>query len=54
KIETVIDNKANLHFRRRSIITKGAIIKTDLGEAMVTNRPGQHGVINAVLLPTQP
>ena len=54
KIETVIDNNANLHFRRRNIITKGAIIKTDLGDAMVTNRPGQHGIINAILLSVQP
>jgi small subunit ribosomal protein S8e len=50
KIETVKDNKANLHYTRRNIITKGAVIKTDLGEAVVTNRPGQDGMINAVLL----
>ena len=53
KIETVKDNKANLHYMRRNIITKGAVIKTELGDAMVTNRPGQDGVINAVLLPPQ-
>ncbi len=51
KIETVKDNKANLHYMRRNIITKGAVIKTELGEARVTNKPGQDGVINAVLLP---
>jgi len=53
KIETVTSNKANLHYTRRNILTKGAIIKTELGAAMVTNRPGQEGVINAVLLPPQ-
>ncbi len=53
KIETVKDNKANLHYMRRNIITKGAVIKTELGDATVTNRPGQDGVINAVLLPPQ-
>jgi small subunit ribosomal protein S8e len=53
KIETVTSNKANQHYTRRNIVTKGAIIKTELGEAMVTNRPGQDGVINAVLLPPQ-
>ncbi|NPV61826.1 MAG: 30S ribosomal protein S8e [Methanotrichaceae archaeon] len=53
KIETVTSNKANLHYTRRNIVTKGAIIKTELGDAMVTNRPGQDGVINAVLLPPQ-
>jgi small subunit ribosomal protein S8e len=53
KIETVTDNSANQHFMRRNIITKGAVIKTELGDAKVTNRPGQDGVINAVLLPSK-
>ncbi|HDM36707.1 MAG TPA: 30S ribosomal protein S8e [Candidatus Syntrophoarchaeum butanivorans] len=50
KIETVLENRANQHYVRRNIITKGAVIKTEIGEALVTARPGQHGVINAVLL----
>lgn len=50
KIETVVDNKANRHFIRRNLITKGAIIKTELGNAKVVNRPGQEGFINAVLV----
>ena len=52
KIETVSGNPANIHFVRRNIITKGAIIKTELGSARVTNRPGQEGGVNAVLLPS--
>ncbi|HID05027.1 MAG TPA: hypothetical protein EYP20_04390, partial [Aigarchaeota archaeon] len=31
-------------------ITKGTIIETELGKAVVTSRPGQDGVINAILL----
>jgi small subunit ribosomal protein S8e len=50
KILSVVDNPANRHFVRRSIITKGAIINTDAGKARVTSRPGQDGVINAVLI----
>lgn len=50
KIETIIDNPANRHFIRRNILTKGAIIKTEKGNARVTNRPGQEGMINAVLI----
>ena len=50
KILKVVENKANPHFARRNIITKGAIIKTEIGEARVTSRPGQDGVVNAVLL----
>lgn len=53
KIETVMDNKANLHYMRRNILTKGAVIKTELGAARITNRPGQDGTINAVLLSPQ-
>src|SRR3989344_357624 len=50
KILTVVDNKANRHFVRRNIITKGAVIQTELGNARVVNRPGQEGHINAVLV----
>lgn len=50
KIKAIIDNTANRHFVRRNIITKGAIIDTDAGKARVTSRPGQEGVVNAVLI----
>ena len=50
KILSVSENSANPHYVRRNIITKGAMIKTDAGTARVTSRPGQHGVINAVLV----
>ena len=52
KIETVSGNPANIHYVRRNIVTKGAIIKTEVGQARVTNRPGQEGSINAVLIPS--
>jgi small subunit ribosomal protein S8e len=35
---------------RRNIVTKGAIIETDAGQARVVSRPGQDGQVNAVLL----
>ena len=50
KILDVVENKANVLFERRKIITKGAIIKTELGLAKVTSRPSQHGVVNAILI----
>lgn len=46
----VKENAANPHFVRRNTITKGAVIETKLGLARVTNRPGQEGTINAVLI----
>lgn len=49
KILRVIRNPANVDYQRRQVITKGAIISTEAGEARVTSRPGQHGVVNAIL-----
>jgi small subunit ribosomal protein S8e len=49
-IETVELNAANRNYVRRNIITKGAIVQTTAGKARVTNRPGQDGSINAVLV----
>jgi small subunit ribosomal protein S8e len=49
-IETVVETPANRHFARRNIITKGTIIQTDKGKAKVNSRPGQDGIINAVLI----
>ena len=43
-------NPANADYSRRGVITKGAIIETSIGEAVVTSRPGQDGIINAVLI----
>jgi len=50
EILSVSDNKANQHYIRRNTITKGAILETSAGPAKVTNRPGQEGYINAILL----
>ncbi|MBI4153346.1 30S ribosomal protein S8e [Candidatus Woesearchaeota archaeon] len=50
KIKNVIDNPANKFLARRNVITKGSIIETELGKARVTSRPGQDGVVNAVLM----
>ena len=49
-IETVVENVANEHYVRRNILTKGSIVKTALGNARITSRPGQDGVVNAVLI----
>ncbi len=47
-IEDVMENKANRHYVRMDVITRGAIIKTSKGYAKVTNRPGQEGIVNAI------
>lgn len=50
KIKTIAENPANRHFVRRNIMTKGAIIETEKGKAKITSRPGQDGIVNAVLV----
>ncbi len=50
RILGVQSTPANAEYSRRGVITKGAVIKTELGLARVTSRPGQDGVINAVLI----
>lgn len=49
EIRAVIKNPANVDYQRRGVITKGAILDTPLGQAVVTSRPGQDGIVNAVL-----
>ncbi len=51
----LVENPANKDFTRRNIITKGAVLKVKTPEgkeikARVTSRPGQDGVLNAILL----
>jgi len=50
KIVSVEENKANPHYVRRNIITKGAILKTEAGLVEVTSKPGQHGILNGKLI----
>jgi len=50
EVKRVIRNPANVDYDRRGVITKGAIIETPKGLARVTSRPGQTGVINAILI----
>jgi small subunit ribosomal protein S8e len=50
QITRVVRNGANVDYNRRGVITKGAEIETELGLAKVTSRPGNDGMINAVLI----
>jgi small subunit ribosomal protein S8e len=49
-IITVVDCPANKNYIRRNIMIKGTIIKTSMGNARVTSRPGQSGSVNAILI----
>ena len=49
-IKSVVESPADKNFIRRNIMTKGTIIATSKGNAKVTNRPGQDGIVSAVLI----
>jgi len=50
KILNVTVNPADPNYVQRNILNKGAKITTEIGDAIVTSRPGQDGAINAVLI----
>ena len=50
EIQSVDENPANPNYVRRSLLTKGTIVSTPEGEARITSRPGQDGVVNATLV----
>jgi len=50
KILKFESNAASKDLNRRHVLTKGAIVETKLGKARITSRPGQHGVLNGVLI----
>jgi small subunit ribosomal protein S8e len=50
EILRVIKNPANVDYDRRGVITKGTMIATSLGNARVTSRPGQDGIVNAIIV----
>ena len=50
KILTVKSNPSDPNYVQRNIMNKGATISTEIGDAVITSRPGQDGAVNAVLL----
>lgn len=50
KIESVVNNPANVNYTRRNIITKGCIVKTEKGDVKITSRPGQDGTLFGKLI----
>ncbi|MCK4382033.1 MAG: 30S ribosomal protein S8e [Candidatus Lokiarchaeota archaeon] len=50
KILKFESNIASKDINRRHVITKGAIIETELGRVKISSRPGQHGILNGILI----
>jgi small subunit ribosomal protein S8e len=51
KATTVTQNDANPNYVQRNILSKGCVVQTELGLVKILSRPGQHGVLNGILLP---
>ncbi len=50
KILKVLENPTNNDYQRRGVITKGAILETQDGKCRIVSRPGQSGVVNAIII----
>lgn len=50
KIKNVIETPSNRFLARQNVLTKGAIVETELGKVKITNRPTQEGVVNGLLI----
>ncbi len=48
RVITVRENPANPNYVQRNVITRGAVVETDLGLVRIRSRPGQDGVLNGV------
>ena len=50
KILKFESNAASKDLNRRRILTKGAVVNTEIGKARISSRPGQHGILNGILI----
>ncbi|MBI5803257.1 30S ribosomal protein S8e [Candidatus Pacearchaeota archaeon] len=50
EIKKVLETPSNRFLARQNVLTKGAIVETDIGKVRITNRPSQEGVINGILV----
>lgn len=50
KILSFVENPSDKALSRRGVITKGALVRTELGIVKITSRAGQHGILNGVLV----
>ena len=50
KIQKVLKNPSNKDYERRGVISKGTILESEAGQCRVVSRPGQSGVVNAILI----
>ncbi|MFW6233598.1 MAG: 30S ribosomal protein S8e [Nanoarchaeota archaeon] len=50
EIKNVVRTPSNRFLARQNILTKGTIVETEKGNAKITNRPSQEGMINGIII----
>jgi small subunit ribosomal protein S8e len=50
EIKNVLETPSNRFLARQNILTKGAIVETELGKVKIINRPTQEGNVNGILI----
>ncbi|MEM4481825.1 MAG: 30S ribosomal protein S8e [Desulfurococcaceae archaeon] len=50
KLLDVVETPENPQNSKFKIISRGSVVKTELGLVKITSRPGQHGVLNGILI----
>jgi small subunit ribosomal protein S8e len=50
EIKNVLETPSNRFLARQNILTKGTIVKTDLGKVKITNKPSQESILNGILI----
>jgi len=50
KIKNILKTPSNRFLAMQNIITKGAIVETEIGNVKITSRPTQEGILNGVLV----
>ncbi len=50
EITDILETPSNRFLARQNIITKGTLVKTEVGKVKITNRPTQEGNINGILI----
>ncbi len=50
KILKFESNEASKDLNRRHVLTRGAVVETELGKVKITSRPGQNGLLNGILI----
>ena len=49
-VKNVLETPSNIFLARQNILTKGAIVETEIGKVKITNRPGQEGSAQGILI----